>query len=203
VAALEAYGATPDGLLSATFDEGDGPDEAMLTGGDSGGGLFIRRDGRWELAGVAFAVDGPFRLSADGENLHAALFDMAGLFVEEDGVWTRVPWQAEPQPAALYATRIAARREWILATIAANPEPADPPELQAAADVTGPYVTVAATADPAAQTLRVPAPVGPAFYRLASCRPTRVLRLERDDADLVFHYEPTGEVQTQTTEARE
>jgi hypothetical protein len=203
VAALKPYGETPDGLLSATFDENGGPDEAMLTGGDSGGGLFIQREGRWELAGVAFAVDGPFRLSADGESLHAALFDMAGLFVEEDGVWTRVPRRPEPQPAALYASRIAARREWILATIAANPEPADPPELQAAVDVTGPYVTVAAAADPAAQTLRVPAPAGPAFYRLASCRPTRVLRIERDRADLVLYYEQPGEAQTPTPNARE
>lgn len=203
VAALEPYGETPDGLLSATFDENGGPDEAMLTGGDSGGGFFIRRDGRWELAGVAFAVEGPFRLGMDTESLHAALFDKAGLFVQEDGVWTRVPWQAEPQPAAFYASRIAARRDWILATLAANPEPAGPPELQAAANVTGPYVTVTATADPAAQTLRLPVPAETAFYRLVACRATRVLGLERNGADLVLHYELAGEAQPQTPEARE
>jgi hypothetical protein len=189
ITALANYGGHPENALAGAFDAGGEPDEAMLTGGDSGGGVFIRRDGRWELAGIALAVDGPFRFNADGEDFHAALFDKTGLFERGDSGWALVVATETPQPAAWYASRIAARRDWIEATIAANSGSPEPPELQMAADVAGPYTNVVATVDLEAQTLRVPAPNGPAFFRLSACRPTRVLGITREAGDLVIRYE--------------
>jgi hypothetical protein len=189
IAALANYGGHPENALAGTFDAAGEPDEAMLTGGDSGGGVFIRRDGRWELAGIALAVDGPFRFSADGEDIYAALFDKTGLFERGDSGWALVEATEAPQPAAWYASRIAARRDWIETIIATHSNPADPPELQMAADVAGPYTNVVAGVDPDAQTLRVPAPDGPAFFRLSACRPTRVRGITREGGDLVIRYE--------------
>lgn len=189
ITTLANFGGHPENALAGTFDADGEPDEAMLTGGDSGGGVFIRREGRWELAGIALAVDGPFRFTADGEDFHAALFDKTGLFEKGESGWALVVATEGPQPAAWYASRIAARREWIEATIAANSNPPDPPELQMAAEVAGPYTNVVATVDPEAQALRVPAPDRPAFFRLSACRPTRVLGITREAGDLVIRYE--------------
>jgi hypothetical protein len=94
-------------LLRVPFNNNAGPNEAHLSVGDSGGALFVFNSitNRWELAGINFAVDGPFSVSSNGVNpFNAALFDTTGLFVEG---------APAPNPSAFYATEIAAHRPFI------------------------------------------------------------------------------------------
>jgi len=98
-------------LLRAPFDANAGPDEAHLSSGDSGGGVFVLNasTNRWEFAGVNLSVDGPFSFSVDGSNsFNAAMFDTIGLFAQSDQGWITAP-----NPSAFYATEIADRRGFI------------------------------------------------------------------------------------------
>jgi hypothetical protein len=98
-------------LLRVPFDTNAGPNEAHLSSGDSGGGVFVLNTStnRWEFAGVNLSVDGPFSFSMDGSNpFNAAMFDTSGLFVQSDQGWITAP-----NPSAFYATEIAARRGFI------------------------------------------------------------------------------------------
>ena len=77
-------------LLFATFDRNAGPDEATLSDGDSGGGVFVKsRDGQWRLAGLNHdinpgndGVDHFYSTSGRKDDLfRAALYDGRGLFL--------------------------------------------------------------------------------------------------------------------------
>ena len=99
-------------LLRAPFDANAGPNEAHLSSGDSGGGVFVLNTStnRWEFAGVNLSVDGPFSISMDGSNpFNAAMFDTSGLFVQSG----QGNWIPAPNPSAFYATEIASRRGFI------------------------------------------------------------------------------------------
>jgi len=102
-------------VLSATFDAGQGPNEAHLSGGDSGGAVFIMDGPTWELAGINYAVDGPYSLTPGGSSFIAAMYNQTGLY---DGV------SGDPLtgPVSFYATRISSYQDWI-DTTAAVPEP--------------------------------------------------------------------------------
>jgi hypothetical protein len=106
-------------FLVAAFDHGFNINEAHLSTGDSGGGVFIQDAlGHWELAAINYGVDGPYALDAAGSGqFNAALFDQSGFYVKNDqtGIW-------EPQsgPGHFYSTRISSNSEWILGVI---PEP--------------------------------------------------------------------------------
>ena len=81
-------------LLRTPFDANAGPNEAHLSSGDSGGGVFVLNPStnRWEFAGVNLSVDGPFSFSMDGSNpFNAAMFDTIGLFVQSDQGWITAP----------------------------------------------------------------------------------------------------------------
>ncbi len=115
-------GLSEDGLyLTATFDRGQSENEAHLSEGDSGGGLFLFHDGQWQLAGIHFAVDGPFnQFPADSGAFQATLFDMGGLYQKTIAGWTFLPDTELDQPSRFYSTNLAVRRDWIEAQI---PEP--------------------------------------------------------------------------------
>ncbi len=103
-------------LLRAPFDMNAGPNEAQLSGGDSGGAVFVFNSAttQWELAGINLAVDGPFSTSSSGANpFNAAIFDSTGLFSQDNfGNWV-----GAPNPSAFYATEIAAHRGFIESTV--------------------------------------------------------------------------------------
>jgi hypothetical protein len=99
-------------LLRAPFDMNAGPNEAHLSTGDSGGGVFVfnGKTNTWELAGISLAVDGPFSTSSNGLSpFDAAMFDTSGLFVQDD----QGTWVTAPNPSAFYATEIAAHEGFI------------------------------------------------------------------------------------------
>ena len=105
-----------DDLLYATFDADVSPNEAHLSGGDSGGGVFINDDGEWKLAGINFAIDGPF--SRDGTaatEFHAAFFDASEFYRKDRNSptgYTFIPGPG-PVPSGFYATRVSTRTGWI------------------------------------------------------------------------------------------
>lgn len=121
-------------LLAADFDhddegeveEGGGPGEeateSHLSGGDSGGAVFIKDpvDGIWKLAGINYAVNGPYYPSAmGGAAFSAALFDQTGFFFAAgDGTF-----EPASGPGAFYATRISSRLDFIQDTVGPVPEP--------------------------------------------------------------------------------
>lgn len=109
-------------LLRAPFDASGGANEAQLSAGDSGGGVFIYNPdaARWELAGVNLGVDGNFSASPDGSNpFTGALFNTTGLY-QQNG---QGQWVAAVNPSAFYATEIAAHMAFLNSVIAV-PEPA-------------------------------------------------------------------------------
>lgn len=111
-------------LLYANFDADAGVNEATLAISDSGGGVFILQDSVWSLAGINYAVEGPFNTTNSGSGFNAALFDVGGLYYTNDvtKTWDYITPQAADIPASFYATSISARQDWITSIIV--PEPA-------------------------------------------------------------------------------
>ena len=130
------YGA----LLLATFDKNAGPDEATLSDGDSGGGVFLKgRDSKWRLAGLNHDInpgdDGVDRFySTTGrkdELFRAALYDGRGLFLGSPDALKPVAGD-RPCPAVMAAQCLSTYRAEI-ARILAHPDsayPDHPPLLQ-------------------------------------------------------------------------
>ncbi len=114
-------------LLAAEFDAAGVNEEAFLSSGDSGGGLFIQDGAAWKLAGVNYAVDA-FHDTNDtiGDNSHftGAIFDKGGLYEGSDaGGWTFYPDAPADQPIRFYASRISTNAAEINNIIALVPEP--------------------------------------------------------------------------------
>ncbi len=111
-------------LLYTDFDAGAGVNEATLAISDSGGGVFIQQNSVWSLAGVNYAVDGPFNTTNTGSGFSAAIFDAGGLYYTNDvtKTWDYITPQVADIPASFYATSISARQDWIMNIIV--PEPA-------------------------------------------------------------------------------
>lgn len=113
-------------FLYCTFDSDGGSNECDLSVGDSSGGMFIQDGGVWKLAGIHYAVDGPF--SFDGTTnteFIAALLDARGLYYTTNGTtWTLIPTN---YPGAVttgfYSTRISAHLDWINSKINFEPGP--------------------------------------------------------------------------------
>jgi hypothetical protein len=167
ITALSTGGIGTARLLVAPFDRNGGANVAALGSGDSGGAVFINNSG-WRLAGINFAVDGPYNYVANGPGFFAALFDASGFYDEVDtNVWKLV---ATAQPSAFYATRIFDRLAWIRSVIAAHDGQQPAPVLEAGAAVTGPFTPATnAVVNTSAQTITVPVPARPQFYRLNGC----------------------------------
>lgn len=100
-------------MLYALFDENGLPEEAQLSAGDSGGGVFLNDAGVWKLAGLNYAVDGPFFTTPGTNEFEAALFDMRG-FYDDTG---RLFMGDAPVPSGFYASRVSSRRAWIQSVI--------------------------------------------------------------------------------------
>ena len=109
--------------LRFTFDLNAGPNEAQLTGGDSGGGAFILDEGVWKLAGINYAATGSYQFTADEseDEFSAALFDESGLFVFDSVSDQWVP--ATGLPGSSFVTRISTNVDWINSPRSPNPQP--------------------------------------------------------------------------------
>jgi len=108
-------------MLQAGFDYAAGGNEAHLSLGDSGGGVFIEDGGVWKLAGINVGVDAKFSYSGvNGSGFDAAIFDAGGLYFGQDGQWQYIFDQPTDIASAFYATRISANADWIATVV---PEP--------------------------------------------------------------------------------
>jgi hypothetical protein len=173
-------------LLRASFDAGGAPNEAHLSGGDSGGGVFIQDEGNWKLAGINYAVDGSYNLTDLGPGFAAAIFDQRGLYAGKEGDWTVIADAGSPQPGAFYATRISSRIAWINSVLA-NPDPA-PPILQWASDPAGPYSELSADWDAASRAVAISLPVNSRYYRLSAATQLTIKSIMVHGAQLVLSY---------------
>jgi len=105
-------------LIYAEFNKPGIAHECHLSGGDSGGGVFVLEDGLWRLAGINYSVDGPFRKSASDPVFLATLYDMGGLEVRVDeDVWEEVSEEEEDIPSRFYSSRIADSLGWLEANV--------------------------------------------------------------------------------------
>lgn len=114
-------------LLAAEFNATPGQNEATLSVGDSGGGVFIKVGAQWYLAGVNYAADGLFDTNntvGDFSEFNAALFDKGGFYEGSDSTgWTFQSNTPFDKPTQFYASRISASSAEILTIITPVPEP--------------------------------------------------------------------------------
>lgn len=123
VAKVVSGGADND-LLYATFDRPRAGrktqasrNEAHLSSGDSGGGVFINADGFWRLAGINYAVDGPFYTApSDTTQFDAALFDARNFYYYDGTNYVLISGSTRV-PTGFYSTRISSRMTWIRSVI--------------------------------------------------------------------------------------
>lgn len=126
---------SPQGLgkvLSANFDRistpgdpttgGGLPEEATLSNGDSGGGVFIQEDGVWKLAGLNYGVVTGWRFTpSDPSSFQAAVFDAGGLYLNGFGT---IPDAVQDVSAEWVATRISSNLQWIDSVVPESQVPA-------------------------------------------------------------------------------
>ena len=117
---------SPAQYLAFKFDPTRGPNTASLAPGDSGGGVFVLNNGVWKLAGVNFAVDGPYYTvppgdpNRNGTLITGAIYDQRGLYVGDSP--DPVPDKGVPVPASSYASRLSSEFGWIY-SVTGVPEP--------------------------------------------------------------------------------
>jgi hypothetical protein len=109
---IVSFGSLGD-MLYALFDADGFPEEAHLSSGDSGGGVFLSDNGVWKLAALNYSVDGPFATSPGGDGFLATLFDMRGFY----GINGILITGSAPVPSGFYASRISSKLPWIQSVI--------------------------------------------------------------------------------------
>lgn len=100
-------------LLYCAFNKPGIGNECHLSVGDSGGGVFVEEGGLWRLAGINYAVDGPFRTDSAGPEFNAVLYDAGGLEYKNGEVWTPIAEQPYNIASGFYSSRISASLSWI------------------------------------------------------------------------------------------
>lgn len=179
-------------VAGCRFDQARGADEAMLSTGDSGGPLFVRRGNTWQLAAVHFAVQSSYNTVASGTGANGTIFDYRGLYQPSSSSATgwllEDPTASTPVPGAFFSTRIVPRRSWLTTALATAPAAAI---LETAPTPSGPFTAPADSShDPVERTFFVPLqPDGSAFYRLRGVEGLRFTRVQPAGSLLRLEYE--------------
>ncbi len=124
VADIFSNGSPANLLLYATFAQNGLPNECHLSSGDSGGAIFLNDSGVWKLAGINYAVDGPFYVDANGGGeFNAALTDARGFFYKSGNNYLEISGP-NVVPTGFFATAISRQRAAIYSII----DPAGDPD---------------------------------------------------------------------------
>ena len=98
-----------------------GPHLCHLSDHDSSGALFIQEAGVWKLAGIHYAVDGPFyRRARGGTGFINALHDARDLWYDVSGGDRAQVIGTSPVPTGFYSTRVSAYLPQILDLIGSS-----------------------------------------------------------------------------------
>jgi hypothetical protein len=176
-------------LLRADFDPNAGPNAAHLSGGDSGGGVFIQDGtGLWRLAGITHAANHQYSTTELGEAFNATLFDESGYYEGELGKRDYHPDEASLyQPGSFFATRLSIYAPWIQSIISGSSAKV---LLEEAPSLPGPYTPVNdAMVNPAARSITIPRPDGTRFYRVSSDRPVAITGMSKAGEQVVLSYQ--------------
>lgn len=181
-------------MLVANFDATGGTDECTLSGGDSGGAVFINDGAGWKLAGLNYAVDGPFNTTNSGPGFFAAIFDKGGLYETNSitGTWDyTVPNPLIDSPSSFYATRISANLTWINSIIAAESQSSYVPALESTPDLNTKFtVNSDYTVDEALKTITLGIPARSLYLRLEGCTSYQINSTEIQGNNWILHYGP-------------
>jgi hypothetical protein len=113
-------GGPANDYVYATFDPTGPVAEAHLSSGDSGGAVYIREAGTWKLAGINYAVDGPYYFNDNGSGgFDGALFDTRDFYYQDSAnpVHYTLIDGPTPVPSGFYSTRISSKRAWIYSVV--------------------------------------------------------------------------------------
>jgi hypothetical protein len=100
-------------MIYCDFNNPGVSNECHISTGDSGGGLFVQEDGLWKLAGINYAVDGPFRVPPAGNGFYGAVFDCGGLEFESGSSWVPIADTEADIPSSFYCSRVASSLPWL------------------------------------------------------------------------------------------
>jgi hypothetical protein len=184
------FGTIIGDLLTANFDQTGGTNECHLSVGDSGGAVFIRHGSTWKLAGINYAVDGPYNTTNTGDGFNASVFDEGGLYKQTGTTWVLTPDVPLDVPGTFYATRISSHVAWINSVLSGPATPDSQPVLQSASDAAGPYAdNTSAVVDDVTKTITISAPGQPQFYRLRACGQLLIRNITLQGGNVVLIYE--------------
>ncbi len=182
-------GATLGPLLRAGFDADGGEEECHLSVGDSGGAAFVREGGRWELAGIHYAVDGPYSWEGSGPGFNAALFNHEGFFWQDGADWVPVTDGGQAGAGSMYISDVSSHAEWILEYMGRTGWGDGVPFVQRADVLGGVYRDVLeAEVDEGAMKILVPLAGASGYYRLRGCIGTEITGVQTNEASLIFSY---------------
>lgn len=181
-------------LLTANFDANAGADECHLSSGDSGGGIFIKDGATWKLAGINYAVDGPFNTTNSGPGFFAAVFDVGGLYETNSvtSTWDyTIPNPITDTPSVFYATRISSNLSWINSIINQESQSSYVPTVESTPDLNLPFGTQQVVAvDEQAKTITIALPPESLFLRLQGCMTHQIISTEIQGGNWIIHYGP-------------
>lgn len=173
-------------VLKMTFDPQKNLDVISFSRGDSGGGVFIKQNNIYKLAGINYVVDGPYSLNNLGDNVLAgSLFDETDLYKYDKTGWSKI---TNPSIGASYAIRISFRINWIKRVL--EWYSTDPiPILQSSLSLDGKYIDEPnILIDPVNQVVAIPMPLETTFYRLKSEKSLRIISMMINNNLLLFSY---------------
>jgi hypothetical protein len=175
-------------LLKVLFHTGGGANEAHLSGGDSGGAVFVQDGATWKLAGINYGAEGLYSLSKGGPGFDAALFDQGGVYNAQGTNWVLIPYAPFARPGAFYATRVSPHVAWIQ-SIVAQTNVQGSVALQSASNPAGVYTDeTEAQTDVAAGTITIAVPSTSRFYRMVSAAPTTITRVTVSARSLILSF---------------
>jgi hypothetical protein len=180
-------------LLTAEFNASGGANEAHLSTGDSGGAVFIRDGNTWKLAGINYAVDGPYSTNALGPGFFGAIFDAGGLYQTNSalGAWEQTPDAAIDVPTLFYATRISSNFAWINSIITQHAVASYLPVLESTTSLGQMFAPhTSYVVDELAKTITLPEPANSLFLRLSGCVSYEFLSEERRGGSWILRYGP-------------